>query len=145
MKSLFLPLATVALLLGGCATVNTTQTPDVRENRQMIADERLITDAGTDGIARILGVNVADNGFLRVQVELENRRARMFTVHYKFEWYDQNGMLVQPDGPWKTRQLEGRETVVITDVAPTPQAKDFRLKLLQNVRRSPDPTFPNTR
>lgn len=133
------------LLFAGCASVNTVQNEYFGANRTIVADERIITDAGTNDIAKVVAVSVASGDLLTVQVEVVNRKTRMFEFNYKFEWYDQNGVLIQPDGPWKTRQIEAGESLMLVDTAPSPKAKDFRVKFIQPVRRNPDPSFPNTK
>jgi uncharacterized protein YcfL len=60
---------------------------------------------------------------------LTNKRQR-FT--YRVEWFDAHGMLIrQPQASAIARSLEGRETGYITIVAPTAEAKDYRLTFLE--------------
>jgi len=101
----------------------------------MVNDKRIITDSSLDFKARIVGINQAAVGsgdLLKVQAELLNNSRGRRHFSYKFEWFDQNAMLIQAPAPvWIPRDIEGRETINISAVAPNPQAKDFRLKLIE--------------
>lgn len=136
----FLP-PTAALLavftLTGCrsTSVNTVENANKSGQTQMISDQRVLTDQTLNNIVRIVGVNTAtgQEGFLRIQVQIENRtrEARNFT--YSVEWYDENGMLIDlpTGGLAQPRTIEARETLAIGATAPTPRAKDFRIKFLE--------------
>lgn len=131
------PLTGLALLvLTGCSstTVNTVEPASPTAQREMISDKRVLTDQSLNNKVRVIGVNTAtgNEGFLKVQVEVENmtKKARSFT--YRVEWFDENGMLIQlPTSVAMPRTIEGRETMMITATAPTPRAKDFRIKFLE--------------
>ena len=132
----YLSLAMPLLLsLTACRTVNTTQPANPTATRQMIPDQRITTDRSLDFDARIVGVNQAAVGsgdLVKVQVEIQNNSRHRQRFNYKFEWYDQNAMLIQAPAPvWIPKEIEGRETIDISAVAPNPQAKDFRLKLIE--------------
>lgn len=59
----------------------------------------------------------------------------MRSFNYRFEWFDANGVQVNtPTSTYLPRQIEGKESIFISAVAPTPSAKDFRLKLLESTR-----------
>jgi uncharacterized protein YcfL len=136
MKTRFLlPLAGIGLLaLTGCTTVNTVENADKQGQRQMITDQRAITDASLGRKVSIVGVNqsMMPGGLLKVQVELENRTRSLQRFNYRFEWFDANGMQVTtvasallPD------QIEGKESKFIFGVAPNPNCKDFRVKFIE--------------
>jgi len=101
----------------------------------MVDDKRIITDQSLNFGTRIVSVNQAAVGsgdLLKVQVELQNNSRQRKHFNYKFEWFDQSAMLIQAPSPvWIPREIEGRETIDISAVAPNPQAKDFRLKLIE--------------
>jgi len=139
MKNPFLNLATLAaviVLVAGCksTSVNSVEPASPSGQTQMISDQRVLTDQTLNNIVRIIGVNTATGveGFLKVQVQVENRtrKARSFT--YQVEWFDENGMII--DSPTRVampRTIEAREVMAITATAPTPRAKDFRMKFLE--------------
>lgn len=131
----FLLIAAIAIIAGssGCDTVNTVQRAQPIGQRQMIADKRIITDASLNRIARIVGINetTGPGGFVKVQVELLNVSSDPQSFSYKFEWLDLNGMQVNtPTSTFIPRQIEARESIFISSIAPSANAKDFRLKLI---------------
>jgi uncharacterized protein YcfL len=133
---ILLLLAGIGLLaLTGCTTVNSVENADKQGQRQMVTDQRAITDASLDRKVSIIGVNqsMTPGGLLKVQVELQNRTRSLQRFNYRFEWFDANGMQVTtvasallPD------QIEGKESKFIFGVAPNPNCKDFRVKFIEN-------------
>ena len=136
---ILLPLAAcgfVVSLLGltGCTTVNTVENAQKEGQRQMVTDLRAVTDASLARKVSIVGVNQAmtPGGLLKVQVELLNRTRSLQRFNYRFEWFDANGMQVNnvisaviPD------QIEGKESKMISSIAPSPSCKDFRVKFIE--------------
>jgi uncharacterized protein YcfL len=126
----------IILAATGCrsTSVNTVEPASRTNPPQMVSDQRVLTDQTLNNIVRIVGVNTAtgDEGFLKVQVQVENRtrQARAFT--YQVEWFDENGMIIDsPIRAARPRTIEAREVLAITTTAPTPRAKDFRIKFLE--------------
>jgi uncharacterized protein YcfL len=122
------------LLWAGCTTVNTVEPAQPVAKREMVSDKRVITDPSLGRHVRVIGINQSTSpaGFLRIQVEVENtsRIAHAFT--YRVEWFDENGMLIElPTYTAHPRTLEGKETLSFTVTAPTPKARDFRIKFLE--------------
>ena len=127
--------ATLVLLTACASTVNTVERAAPVGQRQMVSDKRIITDAGLNRAVRIVGVNEAPGEFIKVQVELLNTTSSLKSFNYRFEWFDANGVqLSSPTSTYITRQIEGKESIFISAVAPTPSAKDFRLKLIDSAR-----------
>ena len=95
-KNFFWALAASALALTGCTTVNTVENAQKEGQRNMIADQRVITDASLSRKVAIVGVNsvMTPGGLLKVQVELENHTRSIQHFLYRFEWFDVNGMQV---------------------------------------------------
>ena|SRR3990172_7534515 len=125
----------LVLFITGCGpTMNTLEPAQSTAQRQMIADKRVITDTGLYSRVQILGVNTATGlaGFLKIQVEVENTTQSPQAFTYRIEWYDETGMIIPlPTTTAIPRTLQGRETASITATAPTPRAKDFRIKFLE--------------
>lgn len=131
-------LGLVAVLgLGGCRSVNTVEpTQRVNPPRQ-IDDKRVVTDPSLQRRVAIIAVNESEGagGHLRIQVEVLNTTRRYRRFNYKFEWFDRDGILIElPTGGYRSSQLEGGESRMLVSVAPTADAKDFRLQLIENVR-----------
>ncbi len=121
------------VLLSACSTVNTVERAEPVGQRQMVNDKRIITDASLNRAVRIVGVNETPGEFLKVQIELQNTTRSLKSFNYRFEWFDANGMQVNtPTSTYIPRQIEGKESLFISAVAPTPTAKDFRVKLIEN-------------
>ena|ERR1051325_11008734 len=138
----FVPAFAAAILaagfITGCTTVNTVEPAQPVAQRQMLSDKHVVTDASLNRRVNILGVNTATGpeGFLKIQVELQNTTRSVQAFTYRVEWFDENGMIINlPTAAAIPRTLEGRETISITATAPTPKAKDFRLKLLETINR----------
>jgi len=128
-----LALAGGALALSGCTTVNSVENAQKQGQRQMISDQRVITDPGLNRKVAIVGVNAAmtPGGLLKVQVELENHTRSLQRFLYHFDWFDANGMqvnnVISASVP---EQIEGKETKFIYSIAPNPGCRDFRAKFI---------------
>ncbi len=124
----------LALAVTGCGTtVNSVENAQKEGQRNMVADQRVITDSGLGRHVSIVGVNTAmtPGGLLSVQVELENRSRSQHHFTYQFEWFDANGMQVASIISATTpAQIEGKEDKFVSSIAPNPACKDFRLKLI---------------
>lgn len=133
----FLALGAATLLLApGCRStaVNTVEPVSQTGQTQMISDKRVLTDQTLNNVVRIIGLNTAtgDEGFLKIQVQVENRTGRASAFTYQVEWFDENGMIIDsPIRVARPRTIEAREVLAITATAPTPRAKDFRIKFLE--------------
>jgi uncharacterized protein YcfL len=138
MKTGFFFMLAGALLLAvaGCKTsVSSVENAQKTGQRQMVSDQRAITDKKLYNRVSIVGVNSAmtPGGFLKVQVELLNTTRSPQQFSYRFEWFDANGMQITtlttaefPD------QIQGGEDKFISSVAPTPACRDFRVKFIAN-------------
>jgi len=134
---IFLPLAGALLLaVSGCKTsVNSVENAQKSGQRQMVADQRAVTDRTLGNRVSIVGVNTAmtPGGLLKVQVELLNTTRSSQNFSYHFEWFDENGMKLSALTPAEIPSvIQGRESMFISSVAPTPAVKDFRVKFIQN-------------
>ena len=128
----------VLLLSGsGCkTTVNTVEPAQTTAQKDMLPDKRVITDTSLNRRMRVLGVNTAATpaGFLRIQMEVQNLTRSLKSCTYRIEWFDENAMIIHTaTTPSTPLSLQGRETKSITAIAPTPTAKDFRIKFLESV------------
>lgn len=130
-----LALLVSALFLSACGTP-----VRMAEPTRMEADRDYVQmDRGLQGQVVILEINRSEvsGNLLQVQAEVQNTSRRMTRFNYAFEWFNQDGILItSPPVTWKTRQIEGNESIFLTAVAPTPQAKDFRLKVMKTVSRN---------
>ena len=128
-----LGLAAGVVALTGCTTVNTVERAQPIAQKQMTDDKRVITDSDLNRNVSVVGINEATigTGFTKVQVELLNKTSSPYSFRYHFDWFDGQGMLVQtPTSSWIDRSIQGKETIDVISIAPTENAKDFRLKLI---------------
>lgn len=134
-----LSLAAAVALLAGCATtINTVENADKAGVRQMVADRRVVSDRTLQNRVVVVGVNQSqtDAGFLRVQVEFYNKKRTIQNFFYTLEWFGADGMRIETaTGGWTEQQILAREVLALTFTAPTPQAKDFVIKLVEDPRR----------
>lgn len=129
-------LAAAALFFAGCSTgsVNTYERAESQATPNYVPDKRVITDQTLAGTVRVLSINqsTVSGNLLKVQATVENLRGSYRTVHYKFEWIDQDGMAIDSANEgWKSLGLEGHESKAISTVAVNPRAVDFKLKFRQ--------------
>ena len=128
----------MVLAASGCrTTVNTVENTERQGVRQMVNDSRVITDRTLNRKVNVVGVNAttAPNGVMRVQIEVVNLKSSPQTFFSSFEWFDANAMQVSSaSGGWTQRQIMGRESMMLQATAPTPECRDFRLKLMENPR-----------
>jgi uncharacterized protein YcfL len=123
------------IALGACDSINTVENEERVNQPTALKDKRIITDHFLKDYAKIISVNQATlpGDILKIQVVLENTSWFDQTFIWKFEWFDASGMIVEtPLSTWQSRHLEARERTEITTVAPSPQCKDFRLKLQES-------------
>ena len=138
MKINYLFCVLLGISAAGCRTsMNTVERAQPVAQRQMMADKRVLTDAGLADSASFVGLNetTTPDGLLKVQLEVLNRTHSLKHFSYRFEWFDQNGMLVNtPTSTFIPRQIEGQESLFISAVAPNAVVKDFRVKLIEDNR-----------
>lgn len=126
----------MAGLFAGCRTgVNTVERANPVGTKLMVNDKRVIPNAALARSVAVVGVNEAPGEFLTIQVELQNTTRSVQNFAYYFEWYDGNGIQINlPTAAYSQKQIEPKESVFIKATAPTPNAKDFRLKLVNIIR-----------
>jgi uncharacterized protein YcfL len=134
---IFLTLAGVVLLtVCGCSnSMNSVENAQKTGQRQMVPDQRAVTDKSLASRVSIVGVNSAmtSGGFLKVQIELLNTTRSLQRFSYHFEWFDANGMQLSTLTPAEIPdEIQGGEDKFISSVAPTPTCRDFRVKFIEN-------------
>ncbi|QXI38356.1 YcfL family protein [Pseudomonas xantholysinigenes] len=119
MRKTCLALAAVALL-AGCAT------PPPAPGS---AASKVVTMGQLDDI-KIGQMRVArENGFLTVNVALNNTSRGNQTLYYRFAWLGDDGFPVADEESWKALPLYGKQAKFLPAIAPTPAARDFRLEV----------------
>jgi uncharacterized protein YcfL len=123
-----------SLALTGCQTTVNTVSREPPAQRQMVTDKRVLTDANLSRKVYVIGVAEAPTpgGVLQIQVEVWNKTRSEQRFNYWFEWFDSNGMQVNPTSTAMIPcTLLGGETRLLQSVAPTPLCKDFRVKFIE--------------
>jgi uncharacterized caspase-like protein len=67
------------------------------------------------------------DNLLRIQAEVTNSSSGNQQLYYRFKWLDRDGFTVWDEEPWKPVIIYGAQKQVISVVAPTFKASDFRL------------------
>jgi uncharacterized protein YcfL len=132
----FLALPLLALALAGCSTVNTVERAEPEMTPDYIATKKVVTDPSLADIVSVENViqSTVSGNLLKIQVELKNKTNDYHRFLYRFQWFTKDGMQVTTAAPpWRTSQVEGRETVYVSGVSPSPDAADFRLELLDSM------------
>ena len=131
---LMLGFALALVSLTGCTTVNTVERAEPAAARQMVTDKRVITDSSLNRRVGVVGVNesLLPGDYLRVQVEVLNSTRSVQRFSYRVEWFDASGTLVSTAASNSVqREIQGKESLFLTAVAPSPSARDFRIKLIE--------------
>jgi len=125
-----------AVVVAGCkTTVNTYEPAQSSAHRQMVDDKRITTDNSLNNKVNVQYISSARNstGHKVLQFEVLNRTKGMQNFFYAVEWFDAQGMLVSAASTgWTERQIMGKETLVLSAIAPTAACDDFRLKLIEH-------------
>jgi uncharacterized protein YcfL len=138
--TLKLSLLSAVVLIGGfgCKSVNTTERAQPTYQADSIKSKNVITDGYARDYAKVIDVrqSTVSGDTMKVQVEVRNDNLRPGNMDYKFEWFDESGMIVNsPASNWQTFQILKGETKSLTSIAPNERAKDFRLKIERRRRR----------
>ena len=133
---LYMPVLGLLLAVSGCKTsMNSVENAQKTGQRQMVSDQRAVTDKSLANKVSIVGVNQAmtPGGFLKVQIELLNNTRSSQDFNYQFEWFDANGMQITTLTPVTVSdRIQGGEDKFISNMAPTPACRDFRVKFIAN-------------
>lgn len=133
MKSFLLLIPYCLLLLTACSSVNTVERAEPLATPDPIAIKKVITDPALRDKVNVINViqGTVSGDMLKIQVQVENLTYAYQLFNYQFVWIDQNGFqITSPEPLWKPGQIEGRETLYLSAVAPRPSAVDFQMKLL---------------
>lgn len=126
------------LAMTACRTaVNTVENADTIGVSNIIEDKRVITDGTLKRRVDVTAINdrKAPNGFKQIQIQLTNRRNSIQTIFYNVEWFDADGMkITTAGGGWTQQQFMARESLYIVFTAPTINANDFIIKLMERPR-----------
>ena len=137
-KLFFLLVALV--LLAGCTkeapyvpSVNTISNANTSANIKRVADRRIETDQYLSQFLCLTEIRESktNDEYKRIQVFLKNLSGTTYTVMYRFNWYDNNGVEVEnPDNEmWVRKIIVAGDDITLTSVAPSKNCQDFKLRL----------------
>lgn len=124
------------LIMGmvGCQTTNTYEPASPHAVVNTVLDKRVESDLSLKNKAQMQTLISArtPDGFLKIQARLYNGTNKRAKINYRFQWVDSQGMQIDTLlSTWKQLSIAGRETTLIQAIAPTKDATDFTLKLLE--------------
>jgi len=138
MNKTLIACALLMLAMTACRTaVNTVENADTIGVSNIIEDKRVVTDGTLKRRVDVTAINdrTAANGFKQIQIQLTNRRNTLQTIFYTVEWFDADGMkITTAGGGWTQQQFMARESLYIVLTAPTINANDFIIKLVEKPR-----------
>lgn len=116
------PLVAVILLISGCSS----DKPLIINDRQaLVMDPSVMTAGLTAG----LPVMTTDKGRQRAYATISNGQNTPVTVHYRFYWYDSQGLDVMPFADSRTLVIPADTDVRVDSINGNPEASRVRLYL----------------
>ncbi len=67
---------------------------------------------------------------LKIDAMLNNDSSKVKRINYKFRWIDREGMRAWEEEVWKPLLMYENSNIMVSSIAPTNKAVDFRLILL---------------
>lgn len=123
--------ALLVLPVVGCGTVNTTTTRQAPSEDQV--DTRTqVNDLFTQIFLKATDVRMfpTKGGPLQTQVDVANDGFRTRSFSYRFEWLDARGNVIPSSiYTWKATSVPAGGSIMISSVAPSEAATDFKLQL----------------
>lgn len=107
-------------VLAGCATP--PPAPGSAASKVVTLGDMKNIEVGAMRVAR-------ENGFLTVNVQLNNTSSYNKQMYYRFAWLGNDGFPVADAEAWKSVTLYGSQTSYLPGIAPVPKATDFRLEV----------------
>lgn len=111
----------VLALLAGCATPP-PPAPGSAASKVVAMGSLKNIEIGAMRVAR-------ENGYLTINVLLQNTSRYNKTMYYRFAWLGNDGFPVAEPDVWKSVVLYGSQSSFLPAVAPLPKATDFRLEV----------------
>lgn len=113
--------------------------PAMPVQAQTIASK--VENQGDSRYIKVTGLMARErNGLLQLQIELANGDNEPQKAYYRIKWLDDGGFQVWDDEPWKPLLIQGSAKQNIQAVAPTRNAKDFKIQFNAEKNWSNDPT-----
>lgn len=127
----FLAISVISALVTGCVSTSTgglevSLKEDSEKSTIRIDDSFFKQHIDVEDVL----VRRAATGFLEARVRVRNKLGKDFSLQYKYEWFDSDGMEVQPGSrPWQQIVAHGGEAVTLSATAPEKSASSFITRL----------------
>lgn len=126
--------ATLLATLAGCSPKTNISTTKTGASPSAVAlNSRLRDELGRINLSLVESrLNRTPGGVLKAEVELTNNTTSIQRALYRFEWFDENGALIES---MQSQQMpfavNPGAVYTLKSVAPSEAAKDFRLQVLR--------------
>jgi uncharacterized protein YcfL len=137
---MLVPLAAAALVSAGCATKKGFEQPGfafgcpVGESKVSSMDDLVKAKTAMEGRRTTIQpteMRCSRTGdLIKIDANLNNDSKSVKRIAYKFRWIDREGMRAAEEESWKPLMLYENSNLVVSSVAPSAKAIDFRLILM---------------
>jgi uncharacterized protein YcfL len=135
-----LAVITAALAVAGCGTKKGFEKPGfaygcpVGEAKVASMDDLLKAKTAMEGKRTTIAVTemrcTMTGDLLKIDATLNNDSSKVKRVAYKFRWIDREGMRAAEEESWKPLMMYENSNQLVTAIAPSNKAVDFKLILL---------------
>jgi uncharacterized protein YcfL len=123
MKSIKLTAAFALMFAAGCATGPAV--PEYLPNHVNVTDSILDSE-----LTRLpVDVMTGPTGITSVSVPIRSNADLTIAVDYRFTFLDMNGVPVDANPAWQTKDLDSAVVTTLVGTCPVPNAKDWKLDI----------------
>ena len=140
MKTTWMRVAIAAALVTGCATKKGFEQPGfafgcpIGDAKVSSMDDLVKAKTATEGRRTTIQpteLRCSRTGdLIKIDANLNNDSKGVKRIAYKFRWIDREGMRAAEEESWKPLMLYENSNFVVSSVAPSSKAVDFRLILM---------------
>src|ERR1041385_7957298 len=140
MKMKWMLLALTAAAVAGCATKKGFEQPGfafgcpIGEQKVSSMDDLVKAKTAMEGRRTTIQPTelrcTKTGDLMKIDANLNNDSSSVKRISYKFRWIDREGMRAAEEESWKPLMLYNNSNLMVTAVAPTSKAVDFRLILM---------------
>nr|WP_113868083.1 DUF1425 domain-containing protein [Brenneria salicis]NMN91252.1 uncharacterized protein YcfL [Brenneria salicis ATCC 15712 = DSM 30166]RBP60417.1 uncharacterized protein YcfL [Brenneria salicis ATCC 15712 = DSM 30166]RLM30088.1 hypothetical protein BHG07_12645 [Brenneria salicis ATCC 15712 = DSM 30166] len=125
MRNTMMRCLSLLLMAGVLLACSTPKVLTINERQTLVMDAPLLS-AGVTADAPSLGL---ENGKRRTSSVVSNDAQQPVTVHYRFYWYDDNGLDILPYDDVQTLVLPPQTEITISSTRSNPDVRQIRLHL----------------
>ena len=123
----------VPILAAACNTMNTVVPASAGGAPGQPGFQQVVSNGWLNSKSNVTDVreDIVNGDQKRVQVTVYSDQLTTQNFSYHFEWFTATGMRVQSaTQAWQSRQIKPKESVTLQSVAPSPDATQWQLKIL---------------